>query len=86
MNTGAIAAEYRLSYWAWIIKERMESGLSVKAFCEVLGIHGNTYFYWQKRLREAACEEISDVKGVATHTHVWSENDEFTIENVKKLR
>ena len=65
MDTRAIAAEHRLSYWAGIIKERRESGLSVKAFCEGLGIHGNTYFYWQKRLREAACGEIADVQGVA---------------------
>ena len=55
MNTREMAAEYRLAHWAGIMNERKESGLSVKAFCENAGIHGNTYFYWQKKLREMAC-------------------------------
>jgi len=57
MKTNEIAVEYRLSYWANIIRERKESGLNVKAFCQNIGIHSNTYFYWQKKLREAACTE-----------------------------
>ncbi len=54
INTREIAAEYRLAHWAQIIRERRESGLSVKAYCRQIGICGNTYFYWQRRLREAA--------------------------------
>ena len=55
MDTREVAAEYRLSHWAGIIKERRESGLSVRAYCKTTGRHENTYFYWQKKLREAAC-------------------------------
>jgi len=55
MNTRKIAAEYRLTQWAGIIRERQESGLNVKAFCEAKGFHENIYFYWQRKLREAAC-------------------------------
>ena len=40
------------------MNERRESGLSVKAFCKDAGIHENTYFYWQKRLREATCGDL----------------------------
>lgn len=58
MNTRAIAAEYRLAHWAQIMRERSESRLSIKAFCMNSGIHENTYFYWQKKLREAACEQL----------------------------
>jgi len=61
MNTRKIAAEYRLKHWADIMSERQESGLSVKAFCENAGIHENTYFYWQRRLREAACNDMSRI-------------------------
>ena len=56
MNTREIASEYRLAHWAKIMRERIESGASIKAFCKKIGIHENTYFYWQKKLREAACE------------------------------
>jgi len=58
MNTNKIASEYRLSYWANIINERKESGLSVREFCKTAEYHENTYFYWQKKLREAACNEL----------------------------
>jgi len=58
MDTRAIAAEYRLSHWAGVIRERKASGLSVKAFCTNLGVHANSYYYWQKKLREAACGEM----------------------------
>jgi len=61
MDTRRIAAEYRLRHWASIMSERQESGLSVRAFCEDSGIHENTYFYWQKRLREAACDGLSGI-------------------------
>ena len=58
MNTRYIAAELRLSHWSAIMRERQESGLSVKAFCESRGFHTNVYFYWQRKLRAAACEVL----------------------------
>jgi len=59
MNTQKIAKEYRLSQWAQIIKTRNESGKSVKEFCADTGINKNAYFYWQRKLREAACQELT---------------------------
>ena len=58
INTREIAAEYRLSHWARLMRERIESGLSIKDYCKHIGICGNTYFYWQRRVREAACQEL----------------------------
>jgi putative transposase len=58
INTREIAEEYRLSHWAQVMQERTQSGLSIKAFCRQAGICGNTYFYWQRKLREAACQEL----------------------------
>jgi len=63
MNTKDIAAEYRLSHWAGIMKERAASGLSIKAFCKSAGIHTNVYHYWQRKLREAACAELAAING-----------------------
>jgi len=64
MNTRDIAIEYRLAHWAGIMREREESGLSIKAYCERSGFHENSYFYWQKKLRETACEALAkpDIK------------------------
>ena len=65
MNTRAIAAEYRLAHWSGVMRERKESGLSVKAFCANAGIHENSYYYWQKKLRDVACEEMIKTQGEA---------------------
>ena len=59
INTKEIAAEYRLTHWAQIMKERNESGLSVRAFCKEAGFHENIYYYWQRKLREAACGQLA---------------------------
>ena len=58
VNTRGIAEEYRLTHWAQIMQERIQSGLTVKAFCQQIGICGNTYFYWQRKLREATCKQM----------------------------
>jgi hypothetical protein len=55
-NTREIAKEYRMSYWAGIMRERAESGLSIRAYCAREGMHVNRYHYWQRRLRAAAVE------------------------------
>ena len=59
MSTRSVASEYRLTQWAGIMNERRESGLSVKAFCASAGIHENTYFYWQRKLRETMCGDLT---------------------------
>lgn len=59
MNTREIAAEYSLTHWAGITRERQESGLSIKAYCEREGIHENVYYYWQRKLREAAIAQMA---------------------------
>ena len=58
INTREIAAEYRLSHWSGIMRERNESGKSIKAYCETIGLQQNVYYYWQRKLREAACAEM----------------------------
>jgi len=60
MNTRQITEEYRLTHWAGIMRERQASGLSVKAFCETAGFHENVYYYWQRKLREAACGHLAE--------------------------
>lgn len=57
-DTRKIAAEYRLSHWAKVMQRRRASGESIKSFCESEGIHQNVYFYWQRKLRAAACSSL----------------------------
>lgn len=58
MDTRKIAAEYRLSHWMHVLKEQQCSGQNIKDFCQEKGISRNTFFYWQRKLRKAACVEL----------------------------
>jgi transposase-like protein len=59
MNTRKIAEEYRLTHWAGIMRERQTSGISIREYCKTAGFSEHTYYYWQKKLREAACRELT---------------------------
>jgi hypothetical protein len=60
-DTRKIAAEYRLSHWTQVIRKQKESGQSIKEFCETTGFHQNSFFYWQRKLRDAVCGELLPV-------------------------
>ena len=62
MNTREVAAQYRLSFWSEALRERSTSGVSIREFCQNRGVSRNTYFYWQRKLRELAVEQIADKK------------------------
>lgn len=70
MNTNSIVAKYRLAHWAQIMRERNDSGLTIRAFCENAQIRPNTYFYWQKKLRETACEELAMLQAGSVQTEI----------------
>ena len=60
MDTQRVATEIRLAQWAQMIQGRMESMQSIKEFCQAAGVSKNTYFYWQRKLREAACKQFAE--------------------------
>ena len=59
MNTRDIASEFCLTHWAGVMRERGGSGESVKEFCARAGLQESVNYYWQRKLREAACEELA---------------------------
>lgn len=59
MNTRQVAHEVRRQKWALVMQERRESGLTIRDFCREQGIKEKTFFYWQRRLREAVCEKLA---------------------------
>ena len=76
MDTRAIASEYRLTHWSGVMRERQDSGMSIRAYCESVGIHENVYYYWQRKLREAACHELNSTNQINTGNEIvprgWS--------------
>jgi len=70
MNTRKIANEYRLQSWGQALHERAADQESIKVFCERKGISKNTYYYWQRKLRKAAIERLSEVEPASRFTEV----------------
>jgi len=58
--------EYQMSEWTEIIRQRNDSGESIRKFCENRGIKKARYFYWQKKLRDAACEQLTSSQDIAS--------------------
>lgn len=52
-----IRQQVRLNQWSAMVREREDSGLSVKAFFKQAGIVPKTYYYRLRRLREAAIKQ-----------------------------
>ena len=53
MDSRSMTKEERIVYWAQIMQEWSESGLSKKAFCAKIGIKTGKFYYWRNKLREA---------------------------------
>jgi hypothetical protein len=63
-NTRKATREYRLSQWTQIIQAKVDSGKTVKDFCQGKGISKDAYYYWQHELREMAAENLEKAEGL----------------------
>ena len=85
MNTRKVAEEYRLSQWAQVIQAQQESGQNIKDFWESTGIRKNKYFYWQKKLRSEACNELAkteDAKNIVPSG--WMQLESEPVQHAKE--
>ena len=53
-DTKLATTALRMKYWAEIIHDLTESGLPVYKYCQEKGLSKNAYFYWLKKIKEAA--------------------------------
>lgn len=65
MNARNIKTEYNLKQWRLLIQDCRNSGLKVDDWCKQNDVNRNSYYYWYKKVREAACEALAESK-VAT--------------------
>lgn len=62
MNVKKIKTEYNLKQWHLIIQDCRNSGLKVGDWCKQNDVNRNSYYYWYKRVREAACQALAENK------------------------
>ena len=68
MNTKTVANELRLTHWAQVMQERGEQGVSVRDYCKATDIKEHVFYYWQRKLRELACQSlIANQNKTASH-------------------
>ena len=60
MDTRMVTNQVRMAKWSEIIKDRCESGLTIKEYCAERGISRDAYFYWLKKIRESAVASASE--------------------------
>ena len=91
MNTREIASAYRLSQWSQALQEKKADGESINAFCRRKGVSRNTYFYWQRKLRETAFQNLMppasslELAEKAIVPNCWAVVSERTLEPSSEL-
>ena len=61
-NTKVVTSRMRTGQWADIIKDCKESGLKVDDYCAQHGLSRNAYFYWLRKVKEAAITQSGFVE------------------------
>ena len=59
-----VKQEYQLQEWSGMLRQRKESGLSVKDWCLEQGISEHSYYYRLRRLRQMACNALEQAQSV----------------------
>ena len=62
MDTKEVTTEIRMAQWAQVMSDRAASGQSIAAYCTERGIGRHSYFYWQRKLREAAAQQLAEAQ------------------------
>ena len=59
MNMKKISHEMNLQKWTLIVEECRNSGKTVVKWCDENDINIKTYYYWQRKVLKAVCNELS---------------------------
>lgn len=84
MNTRQVKRELKIAEWTELIRQRLDSGLSVDQWCEQTGISRDKYFYWLRIVREASCAAIeASTAGVPSQVESKMDNPVFAKVNIE---
>jgi len=77
-----IKHDLQLKQWSQIIQDRQASGKSIKRYCEEHHIRENTYYYWQKVLRERAVNGVKEEKPTFVALDLTGQYDEHNASQI----
>ena len=61
--------QYRLEQWTRLIQDCQSSGMRVDDWCEANGVTHHAYYYWLRKVRKAACQDLSVTSEMESSTH-----------------
>ena len=64
MKISEVKQEYQLQEWSGMLRQRKESGLSVKEWCREQWLAEHIYYYRLRKLRQAACTALEQAQPV----------------------
>jgi putative transposase len=62
MEINEIRNQVRIREWMELVRERTSSGMTINAWCEMKGISKYQYYYWLRKVRQEAYNEIENHK------------------------
>ena len=62
MKISEVKREYQLQEWGGMLRDRKESGLSVKVWCAEHGISEHVYYYRLRQIRQMACNALEQAQ------------------------
>lgn len=60
MDVQEVRDQVRIQEWMQLIRERNDSGMTIKEWCEAKGLSENQYYYWLRKIRKTACTALEN--------------------------
>lgn len=61
MDSTTFTRQIKFQKWSEIIQAQKDSGLTVTEFCDKNSIAKGKYYYWLKRIRQTACDNLPTI-------------------------
>ncbi len=58
MDTRVATTKIRIQQWVVVFQDRAQSGLKVDDYCKQHQLSRNSYYYWLRRVKEAALQSV----------------------------
>ena len=69
MNVKEVREQVRMQEWTELIRERNDSGMTIKEWCESKGLSENQYYYWLRKIRWTACAALQTRQNILPEEH-----------------
>ena len=69
MDVQEVRDQVRLQEWMQLIRERKDSGMTIKQWCDAKGLSENQYYYWLRKIRKTACTALENRSDKAPLVH-----------------